>query len=173
MTAIIALFVVASFGDDPKTTESSNLTSSNQVAEESIPPKPQLTQAEKDSIEHVKHLALLEERRNQTISAADLVQNYINNEVRADENFKGKSFYVEGTVTNIKKDILGDIFVTLEGADMIREVQCYFDDKSTATQLEKGMRVTFYGECDGLMMHVLMKNCKLVENLSQLEREGN
>jgi hypothetical protein len=53
---------------------------------------------------------------------------------------------------------------------MFREVQCYFDDKTTASQLEKGMRVTFFGKCDGLMMNVLMKDCKLVDNLKDLEK---
>ncbi len=169
MTAVIGLLVVGSIGDDKKTPENSKSATSTEVAPASVPSKPQLTQAQKDSIAHAKHLALVEERRNQTITAASLMQNYINNEVRADENFKGKSFYVEGIVTDIKKDIMGDIYVTLEGSEMFREVQCYFDDSSIAAQLEKGMHVTFFGKCDGLMMNVLMKDCKLVENLSELE----
>jgi hypothetical protein len=51
---------------------------------------------------------------------------------------------------------------------MFRQVQCYFDDSKTAAQLNKGMRVTFYGKCDGLMINVLMKDCKLVTNLEDL-----
>ncbi len=41
----------------------------------------------------------------------------------------------------------------------------------TASQLQKGMRVTFQGKCDGLMMNVLMKNCVLVDNLSDLKKK--
>jgi hypothetical protein len=66
---------------------------------------------------------------------------------------------------------MNDIYVTLEGSEMFRQVQCYFDDKETASKLEKGMRVTFYGKCDGLMINVLMKNCKLVDNLKKLEED--
>lgn len=108
-----------------------------------------------------------------TISAIDLVKEYQNNEVRADEKFKGKNFYVEGIVGDIKKDILNNIYVTLKGNEMFSEVQCYFDDKAAASHLEKGMRITFLGKCDGLMMNVMMKNCKLVENLKDLKNSKN
>jgi K+ transporter len=165
VTIVIALIVIAQIGNDEKTsttTADESTTTSNSNEKE-------LTQAQKDSIAKTERLAVIEERKKQTISAADLTQNYIDNEVRADENFKDKEFYVEGTVNDIKKDIMDDIYVTLNGSEMFREVQCYFDDKNTASQLEKGMRVTFHGKCDGLMMNVLMKNCKLVDNLKDLE----
>ena len=165
VTIVIVLIVIAQFGNDDKTSsikadESTTTSNSNEK---------ELTQAQKDSVAKVERLAVIEERKKQTISAADLTQNYIDNEVRADENFKNKEFYVEGTVNDIKKDIMDDIYVTLNGSEMFREVQCYFDDKNTASQLEKGMKVTFYGKCDGLMINVLMKNCKLVDNLKDLE----
>jgi len=163
VTVVIVLIVLAQIGDDKKDSPSTADNPSN--TETSASSSPSLTQAQKDSIAEVERLGVIEERKNQTITAADLTQNYIDNEVRADGNFKGKKFYVEGTVSDIKKDIMDDIYVTLEGSEMFREVQCYFDDKATASQLEKGMRVTFYGKCDGLMMNVLMKNCKLVDNL--------
>ena len=169
VTVLIALIVIANLGDDKKDSSSTSDNSSN--TENSAASSPALTQAQKDSIAEVERIAVIEERKNQTITAADLTQNYIDNEVRADENFKGKKFYVEGTVSDIKKDIMDDIYVTLEGSEMFREVQCYFDDKATASQLEKGMRVTFFGKCDGLMMNVLMKNCKLVDNLKDLEKQ--
>ena len=96
-----------------------------------------------------------------TIPAKDLTASYEANEVNADENYKGKTFYVSGKITDIKKDMLDDIYVTLEGDQTFREVQCYFDDKATASKLSKGMNVTFKGKCDGLMMNVLMKDCQL------------
>lgn len=167
---IYGLLFVASFilfgitADDTKT---DNTSESNVETNSS----PALTQAQKDSIAKAEKLSEIEERTKQTMTAIDLTQNYIDNEVRADEDFKGKKFYVEGTVNDIKKDIMGDIYVTLEGSEMFREVQCYFDDTETASKLEKGMTVTFFGQCDGLMLNVLMKNCKLVENLTELENQ--
>lgn len=133
---------------------------------------PELSQAQKDSIANVEKMAVIDERKAHTYSATQLIQNYTDNEVRADENFKGKTLYVEGIVSDIKKDISGNIYVKLESTqNSFREVQCYFDDKETAAKLEKGMLVTFDGRCEGLLMHVRMKDCKLVENLADLEKK--
>jgi hypothetical protein len=117
-----------------------------------------LTQAQKDSIEKVK----LEEIKKNTITAKQLIAEYEANEVSADNTFKGKTFYVAGTVVDIKKDILGKIYVILDGENIIRRVQCYFEDAETAGKMSKGMNVTFKGKCSGLMMNVLMKDCQLV-----------
>ncbi len=102
------------------------------------------------------------ERADQTIRARQLVDLYQENEVKADKDFKGKTFYVTGTVSDIKKDIMDDIYVTLEGDGMLREVQCYFDNADIAADFKKGQQVTFKGKCDGLMMNVMMKDCTLV-----------
>jgi hypothetical protein len=117
-----------------------------------------LTQAQKDSIEKVK----LEEIKKNTITAKQLIAEYEANEVSADNTFKGKTFYVAGTVLDIKKDILGKIYVTLDGGNIVRRVQCYFEDAETAGKMSKGMNVTFKGKCSGLMMNVLMKDCQLI-----------
>ena len=141
-----------------------------QKSETATPSAPALTQQQLDSIENEKSKVAYKEREDQTIKASNLTASYEENEVKADENFKGKTFFVEGTVRDIKKDIMDDIYVILEGDQMFRDVQCFFDDKNTASQLQKGMRVTFQGKCDGLMMNVLMKNCVLVDNLSTLKK---
>ncbi|WKW45515.1 hypothetical protein P3875_06900 [Myroides sp. JBRI-B21084] len=167
LVASFILFGVTS--DGKKTTNSSadNSTATEKVAEN----KPAMTQQQLDSIENEKNLIAIKEREDQTIKAPNLTASYDENEVKADENFKGKTFFVEGTVRDIKKDIMDDIYVILEGDQMFRDVQCFFDDKNTASQLQKGMRVTFQGKCDGLMMNVLMKNCVLVDNLSDLKKK--
>jgi len=118
----------------------------------------QLTQAQKDSIAKAEQ----EEIKKNTITASQLVAEYEANEVSADNNFKGKTFYVSGTVVDIKKDVLNHIYVILKSDNIIRRVQCYFEDAETAAKLSKDMNVTFMGKCDGLMMNVLMKDCKLV-----------
>jgi len=166
VTIVIALIVISQIGKDKKTsstTTDKSVTTTNSTGNE-------LTQVQKDSVAKAERLAVIEERKKQTVTAINLVQNYVDNEVRADENFKDKEFYVEGTISDIKKDITDEIYVTLKGSEMFREVQCYFDDKATASQLEKGMIVTFFGKCDGLMINVQMKDCRLVDNLKDLEK---
>ncbi|NII28758.1 hypothetical protein HB364_26995 [Pseudoflavitalea sp. X16] len=117
----------------------------------------ELTQAQKDSVKKAEEEAI----KKNTITAKQLTAAYADNEVSADNNYKDKSFYVSGTITDIKKDILDNIYVTLEGNEMFRQVQCYFEDKETAGKLQKGMKATFQGKCDGLMINVLMKDCVL------------
>lgn len=160
-TIIIALIVLANLGDD-KNSGSSEISSTEQ------PLNIELTQAQRDSIAAVERANMIEERKNATISAGDLVSSYTSNEVAADNNFKGKKFYVEGYIESIGKDILDDIYVTLKSGDLIRSVQCYIEDQDKVAQLRKGQKITVIGECDGLMMNVLMKNCKLVTNKEDL-----
>lgn len=143
-----------------------------------------LTEKEKDSIdkenrikdslkivEEQKQIELkkqreIEERKKSTISSKQLYAAYDANEVNADQNFKDKSFYVTGTVEEIKKDFMGDIYVTLESGELFSFVHCYFDDENTAAKLKKGQKVTFKGVCKGMVMtSVTMTDCKLVDNI--------
>ena len=174
---LVASFILFGiFTDGKKSTSSTSketnnsTTATEETTAPTTPSAPALTQQQLDSIENEKAKIAYKEREDQTIKASNLTASYEENEVKADENFKGKTFFVEGTVRDIKKDIMDDIYVILEGDQMFRDVQCFFDDKNTASQLQKGMRVTFQGKCDGLMMNVLMKNCVLVDNLSTLKK---
>ena len=158
-TIIIGFFVFINLSDrDNKSATATNTTTSTSN-------EPELTQTQKDSVAKVEKQNEIEERKKQTFTPEDLVASYTQNEVSADENFKGKSFYVVGHIDHIGKDIMDDIYVTLGSSDVIRSVQCYIDDKDAVSQLQKGQKITIYGECDGLMMNVQMKNCKLVDNL--------
>lgn len=164
----LALFAFIAFGsmDDDKSEKSNEPTASEKIqADES------LTQAQKDSLLVVERQKEIETRENQTVSAKDLYYTYQQNEVSADNNFKDKWFYVEGVVDDIKKDIMDDIYVTLKTGEIIGSVQCFLDDADVASQLQKGQKITVYGKCSGLMMNVLMKDCKVVENLSDLKKQ--
>jgi hypothetical protein len=158
---ILSLFLVGITAENKK----ANANDSVATATEPEPREPELSQIQKDSIANVEKEKEQEEIRKNTISANSLVDNYIQNEVRADENFKSKKFYVVGYVGNIGKDIMDDIYITLSSDDIIRSVQCYIEDKESVLQLQKGQKVTIYGTCNGLMMNVQMKDCQIVENL--------
>ena len=156
----VLFFILFGVASDRKKGNSSNNNATEQTAaNETTGP----TQAQKDSIAKDEKEKELAEIKKNTISAPDLTATYEANEVAADNNFKGKTFYVSGTITDIKKDIMDDIYVTLKGDEMFRQVQCFFEDKETAGQMRKGMKVTFKGKCDGLMINVLMKDCVLVQ----------
>ena len=101
-----------------------------------------------------------------TFSAEYLVGSYTQNEVAADEAFKGKWLKVTGQVDRIGKDVLNTPYVTVKaGNDPIRQVQCMFDQSQQGrlASLRPGQEVVISGKCSGLMMNVLVRECDLVE----------
>jgi hypothetical protein len=94
--ASFILFGVTSDGKKSTNFLADNSTVTEKVAEN----KPAMTQQQLDSIENEKNLIAIKEREDQTIKAPNLTASYDENEVKADENFKGKTFYVEGTVSD-------------------------------------------------------------------------
>lgn len=92
-----------------------------------------------------------------------LLADYSNNEVGADNKYKGKQVQVTGTVTDVKKDIIDNLYVTLGTGKQfeIPELQAYFDDSmnSHLGDLNKGQKLTVICQIDGLMMNVLGKDC--------------
>lgn len=97
------------------------------------------------------------------VSPSQLVQAYDGNEIAADQSYKGKMLRVTGTVESIRKDLMDNIFVTLESGHVMRKVQVFFDDSYAGkiAQLSKGTRITVRGECGGLMMNVLINDAVL------------
>jgi tRNA_anti-like len=100
------------------------------------------------------------------ISAFELATRYDSNEIAADQSFKGKEFIVTGVVDNVGKDITDEMYVALAGPEgSIRGVQCFFseDHAKQLASLSKGQHVRLKGEVSGLMMNVLVKDCRIVE----------
>lgn len=99
------------------------------------------------------------------IPAAALVQEYEANEINADRLYKGRQLFVVGHIGDIKKDILDNPYMTLDGIqDDFRSVQAFFSEDMLPelARLHKGQFIGVVGTCDGLMMNVLIKHCRLV-----------
>ena len=97
-----------------------------------------------------------------TIDARRLYSDYQENEVAADEEYKGQQVLVLGTVETIGKEIMGGSYVTLETGEF-GSVQCMFhnDSKAQLANLRKGQQVRIQGTVSGLLMNVHMKDCVL------------
>jgi len=104
----------------------------------------------------------------EVVSLADLLGQYKGNEVRADGLFKGKIIQTTGKVVDVKKGMMGEIYVTVGTGQQfeIPKVQCFFDKSkvSIVSQLNGGDTVTVQGRVGGLMMNVLVRECELVSN---------
>ena len=102
------------------------------------------------------------------ISSIDFVQEYNNNEVRADEQYKNKLVVVYGAVEDIGKDIVDSTYITLSDGQKysLKNVQCMFSDEGEihkVADLQKGEKVRVVGKCRGESLTIpLLKNCYIV-----------
>lgn len=102
------------------------------------------------------------------VSIKELLAAYEENELGADGRFKGKRVGVIGAVAEVKKDILDDAYVLLgSGKELeIVQAQCYFDKSeiSTLATLKKGQVIALSCDGDGLLVHVQLKDCRLMRD---------
>ena len=94
-----------------------------------------------------------------TVNSKNLYNDYNNNEISADDKYKGKIIQVKGTIRDIGNDIMDEAYITLIGDEFFGDVQCFFSDKSYLIDVKKGQNITVVGYCDGLFLNVIMKNC--------------
>ena len=105
------------------------------------------------------------------ISAQDLYQAYVDNEVNADNLYKGKLLAVTGSISDISTDIITDApCVALESGDSLglHTIQCFFsdtdDENAKVAQLSDGQAVTIIGKCSGTLVgNVQLSKCHLSE----------
>jgi len=131
-----------------------------------IVPKDLSEKTNSDSLNLIEDEKLKKNRIDNTVSATTLMGMYIENEVNADNLFLEKTFYVEGTIDEIGKDILDKSYITLKTNEVISFIQCYVDDNEKVSKLRKGDKVTVYGKCKGMVIiNILIENGKLVDNI--------
>lgn len=143
ITFIWLIFTLAIYGSADKETTTTAQTQATQPAAKAVKQEP----------EAIK------------INASKILSDYRNNEVQADNVYKGKYVEVTGWVGEIKKDLFGSLYITVgTGAEFeIPQVQAFFDDSmnNKLATLNKGARVTIVCKVEGLMMNVIAKKCVL------------
>lgn len=94
------------------------------------------------------------------VNAEEMKHAYEENEVNADNIYKGKLVQVNGVVVSIGNDMADHAYVVLAGsADEATGVQATIKDKGIVASLRKGMELTVLGECTGKVMNVHMEDC--------------
>lgn len=93
------------------------------------------------------------------ISAKSLFNEYDQNEVVADDNYKGKKIAVTGTIKDIGVDILDHAYITMY-TQQFGVVQSSFAEKDAVRKLKKGESLTVVGECLGKTLgNVIIDKC--------------
>jgi len=96
-------------------------------------------------------------------SPEELLSMYEDNEIGADNKFKGNLVRMSGRIDNIGKDILDQPYLTIEAGTGFSSVQCFLrsDQTGTAGSLSSGQSVTIEGRVEGKMMNVIIKGCSV------------
>lgn len=97
------------------------------------------------------------------ITASQLSRDYEDNELAADKKYKDKTLVVTGKVSSIN-EVFGQTSVVLVGMDDLSRIVTGFfadDQKESLMKLKKGQTATIEGRCDGKMLGVNLKDCKL------------
>jgi hypothetical protein len=92
-----------------------------------------------------------------------ILSDYRENEVSADNKYKGRLVQVGGTVNDIKKDFRDSLYVTIGtgAAFEMPTVQAFFDDSMNQqlASLRKSQKLAVVCRVKGLMVNVLMEDC--------------
>ncbi len=131
----------------------------------------EMTQAQKDSVKISDLTGEIEKRNKYTWDASSVVAYYEKNEIKADEDLKGKYISVVGKITTVGKDIMGDPYIALGTQNFMRSVQFSFETTEGLSNLSVGDVITIRGKCDGLLGNVLFSDSELLPSMETLEKE--
>lgn len=106
-----------------------------------------------------------------TISSANLITSFENNEADANKKFLDKVIQVEGAVKEVAKDEKGYYTVVLGKTDEMSSVRCSMDSvhQAKAATIEKGAMISVKGICTGfnadelLGSDVILNRCVIVK----------
>lgn len=103
----------------------------------------------------------------QKVEMTAFVKEFDENQLAAEEKYKGRLVEFNGYVKNISEDILGSPFLAINpNTDQYyygTYIQCFFKEKSELTSLKNGQRVTAQGKVDSQTLgNIVLKECKVV-----------
>ena len=106
-------------------------------------------------------------RSAQEVPISALLTAYEGNELAADSLYKGKLIQTRGILSSVNKDVLDNPYLLVEEPNkqrILKNLQCYLAPSSLneARQAKLGGSVTVIGKVDGLLINVLLSECKLI-----------
>lgn len=103
----------------------------------------------------------------QKVEILAFVKEFDDNQLSAEDKYKGKYVEFTGYIKNISEDITGSPFLSINPkSDQYyfgTYIQCFFKDKSELTALKNGQRATVQGKVDSQTLgNIMVKDCKVV-----------
>ncbi|MEK7525966.1 MAG: hypothetical protein AAB546_00605 [Patescibacteria group bacterium] len=103
----------------------------------------------------------------QKVEILTFVKEFDENQLSAEDKYKGKYVEFSGYIKNISEDITGSPYLSINPKPdqyyFGTYVQCFFKDKSELTALKNGQKITVQGKVDSQTLgNILIKDCKVV-----------
>ena len=154
ISLFVGLLLVRSFGSNEDRSE---------LLQSKIQEAPVLVLNE-DSVAQVRKAEQSKRINSSKITANYLYQEFQVNQIKAESKFKDKYLYVEGTVSDFGRDILGAAYVKLKTNRYGSKLMCYPEDEDVLIELSKGQKVLFRGKCDGITLDIVgLRKCSLIK----------
>jgi len=110
---------------------------------------------------------------NNRLSVDSLLRDYEQNEIAADQHYKGKRLHlinlIPARIDKIGRDIRGEPYVIFRSrfsSHSSRSVQAFFTSESAVAPLRVGDLVTFFdGICEGLMLNVILEDSHISDTI--------
>lgn len=169
----LAISSISSIPEDQRTKEDTDLSASAEKARSKISKQADKIRkaAEKQYAEAAAQAARCGGKTDCIeITAQQLCSKYDENEVRADEIYKGRTLVITGRVDSISKDFTNDMFVSLNTSYNCLYVRggIASDQKENMKAISKGDKITIRCTGAGLIINSPMaENCVLVEYWSR------
>jgi hypothetical protein len=130
-------------------------------------PEKSAEQTKQDSLYNAPILQEISKRNDKTYNASKIMEDYAENEIRADKMYKKKDLFVYGKISDIGVGFFNNLYVDLDGDKVFGGFTCYFEDsyKEKLAELNVDEIITIYGHCKGLTM----TDCIITENLEDLQ----
>lgn len=102
-------------------------------------------------------------------SASTILSEYDANEVKADKQFRGKKIQVYGVVRDIKRNVLNNIYVTIQPSlieDPLYGIHCFFDesDADIVAEIQQGDAIMLEGIGGPRgIFNPTIHHCKMIE----------
>jgi hypothetical protein len=100
------------------------------------------------------------------IEASKLMEEYRGNQLKADNQYKGKTLQITGKVKQVKKDWSDNYYIQLEAASVMYTVDVYVksSELSKIGNLNSGQTITVAGTCEGFsVLEVKITDAYLVK----------
>jgi hypothetical protein len=101
------------------------------------------------------------------VKGSQLFNDYQENEVAADNRYKGKILLVMGDVSEIRKDFTGGVIIGLTTSNEFMPDDAYLAEGQNAASLRKGQTVGLACKGDGMTIgRPDLKDCEIIESMT-------